>query len=189
MSFWSKSCRLKKRENRNLLDFVVLYTVGSRHNPAFTDDWCTANMSHIFNVEADLPWELAHNCVLPTHNTRRLESYHQRECSPVKWWLNNQRWGSKCIRGYHASQGKSTDLGIRQVRSDLRGLIHLIPLLSDQVSVWCLRQSRRELRSPNHNRITVFFKVLGQHTLISHEWFLCYSRSEFKTYSFNKSQL
>lgn len=52
---------------------IILHTVGSSDQPAWTDDGRSTHVPKVFDVEADLPGELAILSILTADNTRRLE--------------------------------------------------------------------------------------------------------------------
>lgn len=52
---------------------IILHTMGSSDQPLRTNDGGSAHMTEAFDVEADLPGELALLGILAAHDARRLE--------------------------------------------------------------------------------------------------------------------
>lgn len=55
--------------------------MGSSDQPVRTDDGRSAHMAEAFDVEADLPGELALLCILAAHDSRRLEHTPPTVCA------------------------------------------------------------------------------------------------------------
>lgn len=79
---------------------IILHTVGSSDQPARTDDGGPAHMTVTFDVEADLPGELALLCILAAHDTRRLEHAPPTVCKGRQSiWLVRACWASEGYAG------------------------------------------------------------------------------------------
>lgn len=71
---------------------VILHTMGSGDQPAWTDDGRSAHVTEILDMEADLPGKLPFIRVLTAHNTWRLELIPSTVCK-VSNQSMNQSWG------------------------------------------------------------------------------------------------
>lgn len=110
---------------------IILHTVGSSDHPARADDGRSAHMAIAFDVEADLPGELALLCVLAAHDTRRLEHAPPTVCTgdnhsgllelvvPLKcmqvflysFWCNKKVWaGTTCGLKWKTNKGAACNV-------------------------------------------------------------------------------
>lgn len=89
---------------------IILHTVGSSDQPAWTDDRRSTHVAKVFDVEADLPGELALLSILTADNTRRLEHAPPTVCTD-----NNQlRLARACcaaqVYAHFIMQSKNMDV-------------------------------------------------------------------------------